>query len=291
MALDRHHFQLLAAIARHGQLGAAARALHLSPSAASHRIREAERRLGVTILEREGRVAKLSPAGRLLATAAQATERQLVQAEQASRWLTGPAEVERLRVGVGPLDTVPWFQQLFALPGQLGLHSIDLVTVNGGNEERALRANEIDLSIIASSERQTQSTHHLLATDHLVAVTDTTFGLPKGERLFAPHHLRGHDYLAVSFDPLPGWELDQFLDPAESEPRSLRLVDRASMLLELVAAGHGVSIQPSAVVGSADNRGRLRTFELTVDLPIYWYAVTGASPTSVVVKLIKRLLR
>lgn len=290
MALDRHHFQLLAAIAQHGQLGAAARALHLSPSAASHRIREAERRLGITILEREGRVAKLSPAGQLLAATAQATERQLVQAEQASRWLTGPTDVERLRVGVGPLDTAPWFRALFARPDEHGLHSVDLVTIAGGNEERALRANEIDIAIVPSSDRLSSPSHHHLNTDRLVAVTDKAFELPDGEVAFAPRHVSGHDYLAVSFDPLPGWELDQFLDPTESEPRSLRLVDRASMLLDLVANGHGLSIQPSAVVVGSTAADRLKTFELTVELPVHWYVVTRSDRPLPVEQLIVRLM-
>ena len=49
MSLDRSHFQLLAALREYGRLGDAGRALHLSPSAASHRLAEAERRAGVEL--------------------------------------------------------------------------------------------------------------------------------------------------------------------------------------------------------------------------------------------------
>ena len=282
--LDRHHLQLLAAIAAEGQLGAAARSLHLSPSAASHRIREAERRLDVTLLERHGRTVTLSAAGRLLATVAQSTERQLLRAEQASRWMRSPTETGRLRVGVGAFDTLAWLDQAFD-PGtvaRLNAHSVDVITVRSGSEQQALRAGEIDLALTASAEPNKRATHHHLADDRLVAVLPAGFpdfgDGPTGRR-FEPHHARDVDFLSLSFEPIDGWELDRFLDPVESEPRSMRLVDRASLLLRMVAAGHGITIQPTrAVPTGLLESGAIVVAELSMRLPIHWYAVTTVDP-------------
>src|SRR2546423_12596541 len=62
LALELRHHQLVVAIAQEGSLVGATRTLHLTPSALSHQLRDAEDRLGVALFQRRNR--------RLLPTAA-----------------------------------------------------------------------------------------------------------------------------------------------------------------------------------------------------------------------------
>lgn len=47
--LDRHHLEIIDAVARHGSLTAAAAQLHLTQSALSHTMRKLEEQLGTPI--------------------------------------------------------------------------------------------------------------------------------------------------------------------------------------------------------------------------------------------------
>ncbi len=289
MSLDRHHLQLLIAIADHGQLAAAARSLHLSPSAASRRISEAERRLDAKLIRIVGREADLTPAGRMLAATARLTEQQLTRAEQASRWLHHGRGVERLRIGVGPFDQLEWHRRLFDAVEALGVHSVDLVSVAGGREDQAIRAGEIDLAAVVMSTDWSGGSNRIhLADDRLVAVAPPGF-TGRFPGVFHPADVAGHDYLAFSFEPLEGWELDRFLDPAQAQPRSLRQVDRMSTLLSLVGSGRGLSIQPSmAANGSTADHGAT-LIDLSAELPVQWYILTSEQPSEIVSRAVERL--
>ena len=72
--LGRSHYQLLLAVDRLGWSAGAAAELHISQSAASQRISEAERRLGITLTTRSGRNVALTSAALLLTQAARQSE-------------------------------------------------------------------------------------------------------------------------------------------------------------------------------------------------------------------------
>src|SRR5262245_34154303 len=71
-ALEVRHLRLVEAIADEGSLTRAGLRLHLTQSALSHQLRDAEERLGVRLFDRVGRRLRLSAGGeRLLSTARQ----------------------------------------------------------------------------------------------------------------------------------------------------------------------------------------------------------------------------
>src|SRR3712207_2910281 len=79
--LRLHAFPGRRAVAHYGTVTAAARALHVTPSAASQQIRQLARELGVDLLEPQGRGVRLTPAAESLLAHADAIQARWDRAE------------------------------------------------------------------------------------------------------------------------------------------------------------------------------------------------------------------
>ncbi|MFI1409237.1 LysR family transcriptional regulator [Streptomyces sp. NPDC020707] len=79
--IDLRRLHVLRAVEHYGTVTAAARALHLTTSAASQQVRQLARELGVVLLEPQGRGVRLTPAARSLITHADAIQARWDQAE------------------------------------------------------------------------------------------------------------------------------------------------------------------------------------------------------------------
>ncbi|WAU79844.1 LysR family transcriptional regulator [Streptomyces sp. Qhu-G9] len=79
--IDLRRLHVLRAVEHYGTVTAAARALHLTTSAASQQVRQLARELGVDLLEPQGRGVRLTPAGRSLITHADAIQARWDRAE------------------------------------------------------------------------------------------------------------------------------------------------------------------------------------------------------------------
>src|SRR5262245_22677244 len=86
-AVETRHLLLLVAIDEGGSLNAAARRLHLTPSALSQQLRELEERLGGPLFRRQWRRLVITAAGRRLTEAARAVLGELTRAESETRGL------------------------------------------------------------------------------------------------------------------------------------------------------------------------------------------------------------
>ncbi|MFB9407188.1 LysR family transcriptional regulator [Dactylosporangium matsuzakiense] len=101
MDLDPRRLAVLAAIARRGTLAGAAAALHVTPSAVSQQLAALEHSVGRPLVDRSGRRAVLTAAGRLLAGRAEAIARELLEAERELAALSGRA-AGQVRVAASP---------------------------------------------------------------------------------------------------------------------------------------------------------------------------------------------
>ncbi|MFB8244420.1 LysR family transcriptional regulator [Streptomyces sp. NPDC055952] len=80
--IDLRRLHVLRAVAHYGTVTAAARALHVTPSAASQQIRQLARELGVDLLEPQGRGVRLTPAAESLLAHADAIQARWDRAER-----------------------------------------------------------------------------------------------------------------------------------------------------------------------------------------------------------------
>jgi DNA-binding transcriptional LysR family regulator len=89
--IDPRRLRVLQAVAAHGNVAAAASALHLTRPAVTQQLLALERETGASLVDRAGRQVRLTAAGRLLAAHGERIAAQLRQAERDLAELTGQA--------------------------------------------------------------------------------------------------------------------------------------------------------------------------------------------------------
>lgn len=269
MSFDRSHLQLLAALRQFGRLGDAARSLHLSPSAASHRLAEAERRAGVVLTESSGRTLRLTKAGEHIADNAVAIEREIERALLTAQWI-GSGESTRVRVAVGFFDTASWLLDTFAAsPSQ---PRIDLIRVSDERLLDAVRGGAADIAIAPWPQRPTGVHNVVLAIDVLVAAVPAGSTLADGDAV-TPAELYEQTFLTSDYRPSRGFEFHEFFLASDLIPTTVVQIQSLEIMLRLVGNGDGVTIQPSMVLKW--NRPH-RTVEIVPlagrDITVQWIA-------------------
>lgn len=262
MVLDSSHLELLAALARSGSLGAASTQINLSPSAASRRLKDAERLLGVPLTAKTGRTRRLTAAGRVLADAAISSSAQLSEAELAARWL-GSAENQPVRIGIGFHDAISWLLPRFDQhPYEVRRRRPD------ARFTAANRSEALDLTVDVTGPVPVGAVS--LQTDELRLVVPPDHELADGRRITVAD-LAPHPYLVGESEPIPGFEFERYFLPSGATPNRIVPIESFSLLIDLVAAGHGVSIQPTAAVVAL---GRVDVVVVALDrtIPVNWVA-------------------
>ncbi|MCP4083970.1 MAG: LysR family transcriptional regulator [Actinomycetia bacterium] len=244
MSLDRPHFQLLAAFKEFGRLGDAARSLHLSPSAASHRLAEAERRAGTRLTESVGRTLRFTPAGEHLATTAAELEAIIERAMLTTRWI-GTGEPSRIRVGVGFYDTPGWLLDTFTTPP--GAPRIELLRFGDDALLDAVRNQKADVAIAPWPKLPSGLQNVPLGLDKLVAAVPAGSTLADGNPIHASE-LHEVTFLTSDYRASRGFEFHEFFLAADVVPITVVQVQSLEMMLRLVGNGDGVTIQPSRVL-------------------------------------------
>ncbi|MGE2735875.1 LysR family transcriptional regulator [Mycolicibacterium vaccae] len=148
LGLDR--LRALCAVADHGSIAAAARALHVTSSGVSQQLAKLEREVGVPLLIHAGRGVQLTPAGRLLATRGHEVMSLLVRAEAEVASLddevSGELRISAI-VSAGRVVIPEVVAQLRALHPNLVVH---FATDDTDDMLPALLRREVDLAVVDS---------------------------------------------------------------------------------------------------------------------------------------------
>ncbi|HEV7898394.1 MAG TPA: LysR family transcriptional regulator [Planosporangium sp.] len=145
--LDVTRLRVLAAVARHGSVTAAAEALRYAQPSVSHHLARLEAETGTRLVQRVGRGIRLTAAGRLLAERAEEILGRLSAAESELAEVTG-VRAGRVRMAAFPsaLGTfVPRGAQAFAAahPGV----RLEFAEAEPPDALRMLRAGEVDVAV------------------------------------------------------------------------------------------------------------------------------------------------
>ena len=246
-SLDRRHLDLLVAIRHEGQLGRAADALALSQSAASHRLKEAERRLGVVLTEMDGRSLRLTPAAVHLAEVGEQVQQSVRLAEETARWMDA-AQRLTTRIALDFYDTAPWFEELISDPDLPT--DVDFVRVAYGSTADAVLRRRADIGVVLVGAGRSDGSRPVLAADQLVGVVRTDHpAAVRGE--LDPSDLVGSTYVTAGERPELGFEHHEFFEPAGVAPDRLRKVESLAMVLRLMRRFGGITVQPRLALRSA----------------------------------------
>lgn len=245
--LDRQHLSILREVDRMGSLTAAAEQLNVTQSALSHTIRRLEERYGVAMWEKDGRNLRLTEAGRYIVTLAQ---RVLPQMERAEDVLSDYREGQRGSLKIG-MECHPCHQWLMGVTKPYLMEwpdvDLELTTSFAFSGIAALTGYEIDI-LITPDPIEAPGIHYLPVFDY-----ELVLAVPSDHPLALKNHAEPADLLDETLFtyPVPPQRLDvftQFLVPANCSPRHHRNVETTEMMLQLVAAGRGVSAIPNWLV-------------------------------------------
>lgn len=276
--LEARHYILLQAINQLGSMSAAADQLGVTPSAVTHRIREAERRLGVALTARVGSQLQLTVSGRRLA---QSAERALGEMFR--------AELDAMRIGKGAglivrlgMATYSFFHWLPSFLGQLAaVDSVLQVEIIGDAAREPLRLlhdNSVDVVLIPGPLREEKRVRFFpLKRDELICVTSGSHRLAS-RRYIEADDLTAETHLTYSAVVTEGFEYDRFFRPAGRYPARLVPLAVPEAVQELVAANLGISILSKWAAQPRLDRGEIAGLRLTKDgMTLDWHVAIRES--------------
>lgn len=170
MILDLHKLRIFAAIARLMSFTRAAEYLHMTQPTVSQQLSMLETQFGTTLIERDTRRQRLTPAGEALLPYAEKLLTLSQEAFEATRAAAGLAD-RTLRIGVGHTLAIYLLPEL--LSRYQAQHPDHRVRITVGNTEQllALVASEaIELALVGAPAEQTGIEIIPFRQDHLVVI-------------------------------------------------------------------------------------------------------------------------
>lgn len=262
--LDRQHLAILREVDRLGSVTAAADRLNLTQSALSHTIRKFEERHGIKVWVKQGRGLRLTQAGEYLLDLAQ---HLLPQIEHAERRLADFASGRHgtLRVGMECHPCQKWLMRMTAAYlAQWPDVDFEVRTAFRFDGLAALLDNEIDLLITPDPVESAKVFFAPVFDYELVLVVHEAHPLAMRDMVL-PHDFLGEELITfpVSLERLDVYT--RFLVPAHCRPRRHRTAETTELMLQLVAAGRGVTVLPDWLVREEGSGLPIRTVRLGPD--------------------------
>ncbi len=250
--IEHSHLKIIQALHANGTLTEAANALCLSQPALSHQIGYLEKKLGVTLWEKDGRTLRLTQAGKVLLEVAQQVLPVLMQAEKTLVAL-GEGRQGVLRIGV---ECYPCFEWLTGVIGQFMQQmpdiDVDIVQKFQFTGLEGLLNHHIDVLITPDWIRKDGIDYEVLTQYRLVLLTAPDHPLI-GIAELTPELLSRETLLTfpVSLERLD--ILTYFLTPAHLEPNRLKPIESLDIMLQMTALNRGVCVLPEWL---ADLKGK-----------------------------------
>jgi LysR family transcriptional regulator for metE and metH len=271
--LELRHFKLIAAVADTGSLAAASRHLHLTSSALSHQLRDAEERLGVQLFLRRQRRLLLTGAGEKLLSSARRVLTEVAQAEALCR---AHPQDDLLRLSTGCYTVYGWLPPILGQwQAEYPRSELRIVLEATRQPLDALLSGGLDLALTTDVPRQARLAQTPLFEDELLLV------VPAGHALARRGHVTAEELASEHLltYAAPREQLDVFtrvLWPANVEPQRVSPVPLTEALIELVRGGVGVTALPGWMLPA--QRHGLHAIRLTPrGVRRRWSAVTRTS--------------
>jgi len=241
--IERSHLKIIQALADNGTLTAAANALFLTQPALSHQMRYLEKKLEVTLWERDGRTLRLTQAGELLLRVA----RQLLPVfEQTEKTLMAYGEGRSgiLRLGVECHPCYEWLKKILAdfltaMPDM----DVDIINKFQFSGMEGLLNHHVDL-LVTPDPIKMKGLHFEPLFDYEVVLLVAKSHPLAAKKIVTAEQLS--DELLMTF-PVPHERLDiftQFLLPASVTPKT-KAIESLDIMVQMVGLNRGVTVLPN----------------------------------------------
>lgn len=271
--LEIRHLKLLAAVADQGSVTEAGRRLHVTQSALSHQLRDAEERLGTALFLRLGKKMVLTPAGEKLLDSARKVLDELHSAENQIEGLNGGTRGV-IRVSTECYTCYHWLPPVLKkfgakFPGV----EVNIVLEATARPIAALLDGRLDVAVTSSPPRNKSLRLTPTCEDELVIVMD-----PR-HRLTSSSHVQPRDLAGEPVFCYPPREEStlvlKVLRPAGVEPARIMEVPLTESIVEMVSAGLGVALMARWAVKSYLASGKIVARPLSKGgFRRRWYAAT-----------------
>ncbi|MBW4936458.1 LysR family transcriptional regulator [Marinobacter sp. F4206] len=259
--IERHHLEILSAVARRGSLTAAAETLHLTQSALSHSMRKLEQQLGTAVWIREGRQLRLTQSGEYLLSLA---GRLLPQFEHAETLIGQLAKGQRGTLRIG-MECHPCYQWLLKVVGPYLGHwpgvDVDVKQKFQFGGIGALFGYDIDMLVTPDPLHRPGLVFEPVFDYEQVLVVADSHPLA-GAQWAEPNDLAKETLITY---PVEIERLDvyaRFLLPAHASPARHKTIETTDIMLQMVAAGRGVAALPRWLVAEYTNRMAVKPVQL-----------------------------
>lgn len=239
--LDLRHLQMIRSLGRTGRVVDAADALGLTPSALSHRIKEAERRLGVPLFERTHRRLRMTAAAEYLANFSEKFLEELFLIEDEVRRMNAGID-HVVRLAVENYSAFHWF------PGFLHYFrtKTDRIDIQIMADTRrglipSLLDRHVDLAITSGAKNHPTTIALHLFDDPLVFICSPDHPLGNTTAVSA-RDIEGQSFITFTKTPEPDQEFARLFRPERRYPTWTAAVEIPEAIIEMVAANQGTSI-------------------------------------------------
>lgn len=251
-------------VARLGGFRAAARHLHLTQPTISARVQELERALGITLFERGQYRAELTLAGRDALTHAEKMLRLADEFEKVGQRRDPMRGL--LRLGANESTAMIGLTQLLTrLKANYPELQIELTIDVGATLSRKLNARELDIAILTDPISAPHVVDEALGQVELRWLASSRLVSPQA--MLAPADVAA---LPIVMMPPPSTlykvALEWFRDGG-MELEAFGSCNSMSLIAQLVAAGHAVSLLPLSIVGAELAGGVMQVLPTTPVIP------------------------
>jgi LysR family transcriptional regulator for metE and metH len=280
--LDLQHLRLIKHIVDEGSMASATQKMFLTQSALSHMLRDMETNIGARVFIRRNKKLHLTDVGRAILFHGERMLTEFTEMEKKIADIKADKK-ERIRISTGCYTSYNWLPSVIKTFKKQNVEiTIDIVTKATGNPFVYLETGSLDIAI--SDGRPSMPPGYqidLLFEDEFVLVVSKNSKYAKLKEVNGPE-LNGEDLLIYDMDEKNSTALNHFIKPNKIQLNSLIKMQLTEGIIEMVAAGLGVTIMPTWIASPYLNRQKIISIKLSGEsLRRKWYAASlkDASPS------------
>jgi len=268
--MDTRLLRMFCAVAKHGSLGAAARQLHLTPSAISHALKALETQLGCRLFDRTGKRMLLNQAGEQLLAQVEAPLSALDAAEDSVKRLAKWGQT-RLRVGAAASACEYLLPPVIReLKKSFSIVTFQVESADMPEAVEMLRQNRIDLALGVTPPAATSLEMRPVFADELLFVFAPSHPWANGGAI-ARDDLKRQPLILYQRSSLTARMVEDYFRQLDIVPSTVMEMGSIAAIKELVRLKLGVSVLAPWAVGAELARGTLKMRPLgTRPLKRHW---------------------